>query len=211
MKTDAVTINRQGEGFDRALAVTEKAAVYRGLNPKQALRLRLLAEEMTGMFRTIVGASNALYWIESEGARYSLHLSTRVRVDPDLRDELLKTATSGKNAAAKGFMGRIKDIILQMSEADSAGLPPVMDYGFSGTDTCSFEAPMGVSVHGAVYNWSMRGYRAGLEQHREEEAEKWDELEKSITAKLADEIKIFIRSGAVEMVIEKDFGTGGTL
>ena len=56
-----------------------------------------------------------------------------------------------------------------------------------------------------MYGWSMTAYKNAVEEHREEEPDKWDELEKSITAKLADEVKVFIRGNIVEMVIEKAF------
>ena len=52
MKTDVIEITNKGEGVENALTETERAAVYRGLTPKQTLRLRLLAEEMTGMLRS---------------------------------------------------------------------------------------------------------------------------------------------------------------
>ena len=56
-----------------------------------------------------------------------------------------------------------------------------------------------------MYGWSMKAYKSAIAEHREEEPDKWDELEKSIMARLADEIKIFIRRNTVEMVIEKAF------
>ncbi len=202
MKTDVITINPTGEGMQAALKETEQAAAYRGLTAKEGLRLRLLAEEMMGMLRTIVGEGSCSFWVEAEGKAFSLHLQTGVRMNADLREELLKTATSGKNAAVKGFMSRIRDIFTQLSEPD--GTAP-MDYGFSYVDVASFDASMGVTTHGMLYGWSMKEYRSSLEEHREEEAEKWDELEKSITARLADEIKIFIRGKTVEMVVEKAF------
>ena len=51
----------------------------------------------------------------------------------------------------------------------------------------------------------MKAYKSAVAEHRAEEQDKWDELEKSITARLADEVRIFIRGNAVELVIEKAF------
>ena len=204
MKTDVIVIRPQGEGMEEALLQTEKAAVYQGLTPKESLRLRLLAEEMMGMLRTIVGEGRSSYWVEAEGKSFSLHLAAGVRMNADMREELLKTSTSGKNAAVKGFMSHVRDIFTQLSEPDGDDMTPA-DYGFSYMDVSSFDASMGVTTHGMLYGWSMTKYRSGVEEHRAEEPEKWDELEKSITARLADEIKIFIRGKVVEMVIEKAF------
>ena len=116
MKTNTITINSRGEGILEALLETEKAAVYNNLTKKEALRLRLLAEEMTGMFRTIIPVTSASYWIEAEGKNYSLHLATKTRMNADLREELLSASTSGKNEAAKGFMGKLRDLFMQMGE-----------------------------------------------------------------------------------------------
>ena len=204
MRTDVISITPMGEGMEDALKQAEFAALYRGLEHKESLRLRLLAEEMLGMLRTIVGMEPSSFWIETDSKGFFLHLSTKVRLNADMREELLKASTSGKNAAVHGFMSRIRDVFTQLSEPDCAGISP-MEYGFSYVDVSSFDASMGVTTHGLLYGWSMREYKNAVEQHRAEEPEKWDELEKSITAKIADEIKIFIRGNAVEMVVEKAF------
>ena len=205
MKTDVIDIHPAGKGMAEALRETEKAAAYRDLTKKESLRLRLLGEEMMGMLRTIVGRGMSRFWIESEGKRFSLHLAADVLMNADMREELLKTSTSGKNAAVRGFMSRVRDIFAQIVEPDGNGISPT-DYGFSYVDMTSFDdAALGVTTPGMMYGWSMNAYRSALEAHKEEEADKWDELEKSITARLADEVRIFIRGNAVEMVIEKAF------
>ena len=204
MKTDVITISPSGEGMAEALRQTEKAAAYQGLTPKESMRLRLLGEEMMGMLRTIVGEGRSSFWVEAAGKDFSLHLAAGARINTDMREELLKTATSGKNAAVKGFMSRLRDIFTQLLEPDSATISPA-DYGFSYVDVASFDASLGVTTHGMLYGWSMKEYKNAVEEHREEEADKWDELEKSITARLADEVKIFIRGNTVELVIEKAF------
>ena len=92
MKTDVIAITANGTGFENVLEETERAAAYRGLAPKQALRLRLLAEEMTGMLRTLIGDEPFRYWVESEGTAFSLHLETQTIVTRELRKALLKTS-----------------------------------------------------------------------------------------------------------------------
>ena len=205
MKTNVIAITPLGTGMEEALKETEKAAAYQGLSSKESLRLRLLAEEMMGMLRSIVGEGKASYWVEAEGKAFSLHLAAGVRMNAELREELLKSSTSGKNAAVTGFMSRVRDIFTQLSEPDGAGISPT-EYGFSYMDVTSFEdASLGVTTHGLMYGWSLREYKNAVEEHREEEPDKWDELERSITARLADEVKVFIRGNTVEMVIEKAF------
>ena len=204
MKTDVIEIITNGEGVENALMETERAAAYRGLTQKQTLRLRLLAEEMTGMLRTLVGDERFRYWVESEGTAFALHLETQTVVTPKLRDALLDTATSGRNEAAKGFMGRLREIFSAMSEAYQP-IGAEMECGYTYVNVTGFDASMDASPNAALFGWSLRAYRDAVAQNREKEPEKWDELEKSITAKLADDVKIFIRGNNVEMVIEKTF------
>ncbi|MBQ6077088.1 MAG: hypothetical protein IJK12_00890 [Clostridia bacterium] len=205
MKTDVIEITANGTGFTRVLEETERAAAYRGLEPKQALRLRLLAEEMTGMLKTLVGDERFRYWIESEGRVFSLHLETQTIVTRALREALLKASSSGKNAAAKGFMGRLREILTTMSESYVPAAVAEMGYGYSYVDVIDFDESMDMSPNAMLYGWSLRAYRDAVTENKEKEPEKWDELEKSITAKLADDVKIFIRRNNVEMVIEKTF------
>ncbi len=204
MKSDVITITPEGEGVEEALAETGKAAAFRGLNAKQTLRLRLLAEEMTGMLRTIVGAAPLRFWVESEKNAFSLHLSADTQADYAMREALLKTSTTGKNEAAKGFMGRIRDIFTRLCETNDLNALST-EYGYSYVGVVGYDASIDMSPNAALYGWSLSAYREAVEEHREAEPEKWDELEKSITAKLADEVKIFIRRNTVEMVIEKTF------
>ncbi len=204
MKSDIIKITPTGEGVEEALIETEKAAAFRGLDHRQTLRLRLLAEEMTGMLKTIVGPTQLRYWVESDGNAFSLHLAANTAMNSELRRELLKTSTTGENAAAKGFMGRLRDIFTRLADSDAVAAIPY-EYGYSYVDVTGFDASMDMSPNAMLYGWSLNAYKAAVEEHREETPEQWDELEKSITAKLADEVKIFIRGNTVEMVIEKAF------
>ena len=204
MKTDVIEIHANGEGIENVLSETERAAEYRGLTPKQALRLRLLAEEMTGMLRTLVGDERFRYWVESERTAFALHLQTETLMTPKLKEAILKTSSSGKNEAAKSFMGRLREIFTAMSESCQP-IGAEMRYGYSYVDVTDFDASMDASPNAALYGWSLSAYRDAVKQNKDKEPEKWDELEKSITAKLADDVKIFIRGNNVEMVIEKAF------
>ena len=125
-------------------------------------------------------------------------------MNTELRKELLNVSTTGKNAAAKGFMGRLREIFSALSESSSPAMTNV-GYGYSYVDIIGFDASMDMSPNAMLYGWSLKSYRDAVAQNKEQEPEKWDELEKSITAKLADDVKIFIRGNTVEMVIEKTF------
>ncbi|MBQ1893225.1 MAG: hypothetical protein II155_03885 [Clostridia bacterium] len=203
MRTDVITIFGTGDGISEALAETEKAAVYCGLEPKQALRLRLLAEEMTGMLRTIVTGGDYRYWIESKGKMFSLHLATDVRVGKEAYNELVKSSSSGKNDAAKGFMGRIRDVVLKLRDSSGAILPT--EYGYAYVEAGGCDPEMIYTSAAMFEGWSMKAYREKVEAHKQESPEEWDELERSIMANLADEVKVFIRGNSVELEVDKNF------
>ena len=66
MKTDIISVSSSGRQMETALAQVEKVAAYKELGHKQALHLRLLAEEMMGMMRSITGEKEGEFWIEDE-------------------------------------------------------------------------------------------------------------------------------------------------
>lgn len=55
MRTDVIEVTSTGTQMEIALSQVDKVAAYKGLTGKNALHLRLLAEEMLGMMRSITG------------------------------------------------------------------------------------------------------------------------------------------------------------
>ncbi len=191
MKTDVITVSSRGAQVDAALRQAEKTAAYKGLSPKAALHLRLLTEEMMGMMRSIAGDVEGKFWIEDKDGLYELHLKARVSMDEEKREKLLSAATSGKNEAAKGIMGKIRSFF-----------EPAEDNALVYTYTMA-DGPEGLVDMG----WSMLAYREQLEQYMEEKregaAEEWDELEKSVVSHVADDVKVSIRGQEAELIIYK--------
>ena len=56
---------------------------------------------------------------------------------------------------------------------------------------------------GYVYSWSLYNYKTAVE---DKEADASAELERSIVAKLADDIIVGVRCNNVEIVVKKSFG-----
>ena len=215
MQSDRITVTSTGEGMTAALDQAAASAAYRGLSGKAALHLRLLAEEMLGMVRQITGETQAEFWVQSEGSCYELHLLARPVITGEMRRELLSVSSSGKNAAAVGVMGKLRDIIERAFDSTTLSNPAgdvsyfTQGLMYSGTDTID---PMAYALNATLgsgeANWSMKKYKAAVEKEKAEDEvarEEWDELEKSIVANIADEITISIRSGMVEMIVYKEF------
>lgn len=203
MKTDVIVVNSRGKAMGKALEQVDTVASYKRLSQKQALQLRLLAEEMLGLMRSITGETDGNFWIEDENGVYQLHLQVFTRMSSVKREQLLSTATSGKNAAARGLMGKLRDLFERDADSDVAPFTnPLMMDGLYDTGAAA--------VASADYEWSMSRYREELSekqsQHISDVDEAWDELEKSVVANVADEIKVYIRGDQVEMVIFKTLG-----
>ena len=198
MKTDVITVSSKGSQMETALLQAEKVAAYKGLSPKNALHLRLLTEEMMGMMRSITGETKGDFWIEDRDDVYQLHLQVTTRMDSGKRDQLLAASSSGKNESAKGLMGRLRDFFDRGADEDIAG----------------FSSPLllsGAMEHSTTpmldWEWSMTAYEDALSsrvtQNDAAAKEAWDELEKSVVAHVADDVKVAIRGRIVEMTLIK--------
>ena len=197
MKTDMITVSSRGNRMEAALGQVDKVIAYKELSGKNALHLRLLAEEMMGLMRSVTGAGEGLFWIEEEDQEYRLHLQVRARLSEEKRERLLDVSSSGKNESAKGLMGRLRDFFDWGSDEDLATFtsPLLMPEAFEHTSSPVLD-----------WEWSMRRYESALcAQMANDPAARdaWDELEKSVVKHVADDVKVFIRNGVVELVILK--------
>ena len=120
-------------------------------------------------------------------------------------EPLLVASSSGKNAAARGIMGKIREmmalVVLPRSPNASAASDLSMDF-------INMGSPMGYVSGVDTYSWSMSTYVSRVRSRLGELAEAdeaWDELEKSIVANLADEVTVNIVGNAVKIVITKTF------
>lgn len=193
MKTDVIVVSSAGNQIENALAQVDKVAAYKGLSHKDALQLRLLAEEMMGMMRSITGKKEGKFWIEDADGEYQLHLNVNTPLTMEKRDQLIAASRSGKNEAARGLMGRLRDFFDQGADVDAMPL---------------YYAEIPGDFTGSVleWEWSMAAYQNTLRQwtdNDENAREMWDELEKSVVTHVADDIKVFIRGSYAEMIIIK--------
>lgn len=184
-----------------ALDQAEKVAAYKGLCAKDALHLRLLTEEMMGMMRSITGETEGQFWIEDQDDEYQLHLRVNARLTSEAREQLLDASSTGKNESAKGLMGRLRDFF---------------DWGAEDEELAAISSPLilpDMYEHSTMpvmdWEWSMTRYESMLYARMdsdEKAREAWDELEKSVVKHVADDVKVSIRSGIVEMTIIKKMG-----
>ncbi len=205
MQTKKVLVSNRGEGLDEILNMVDETAQVEHLSNRNKLHLRLLTEEMISMIKVIAGEFDALFWIEGDAGDYRLCLTARTDVDAAKKRDLLAVSSTGENVAARGIMGKIREIIengiLSYDEIERMNMENSMDYlsyGFMGMGAAD-------AASQSLFVWSLSRYRDNLENVKNEDSEKWDELEKSIVANIADEVKVGIRKDKVEMTIYKRF------
>ena len=108
MKTDVIVVSNDENNMQAVLDQVDALASYRSLSPKNALHLRLLAEETLAMMRAITGDVDGEFWIENQENVYELHLKVETLTDAEKRDKLLSASTTGQNEATQGFTGKLR-------------------------------------------------------------------------------------------------------
>ena len=191
MKSDVIHVLSSGAGVADAIKQTEAVAAFKSLSKKDSIHLLILTEEMMGMMQTLTGEREADFWIEDENGCFKLHLRVETSMNAEMREKLLSASTTGTNAAAKGVIGKIRDIFERIAEPTDANLPG------------GFSAGWNFSESGQTVNvWSLSTFKANTPVEAKEE---WDELEKSVIANIADESAFGISGNNVEMIVYKKF------
>ena len=207
MKTDVITVYSDLRGRDEAMDTAERFAAYNSIKGKDAMHLRLLTEETICMVHGILDNFRAEFWLESEQTKHGLLCKICLSADKQANrvqeKHILSVSTSGRNENARGIGGRIRELLRHSLQAESAEdeqfLSSVNDV-FLGAGTGS--APIAAV---SANCWSLSAYKQNLSEDKESKSEEWDELEKSIISKLADEVKVWLENDRTQVVIERYF------
>jgi hypothetical protein len=162
------------------------------------------------MVRAMTGNFQAKMTMENEDGENRIRLVVETNMNRDKKDELLSVSTKGKNAAAKGFMGKIREIIenglldyddaMRWEQEYGGGMP---DYAYMGMGF-PVTNPISVPTHDGAITWSLSNYKDALEEAPDSEEnvqEAWDELEKSIVANIAKEVTVGVRKDRADLTI----------
>lgn len=189
------------------LTEVEKVTAYNGLENKKALRLRLLAEELCGMLPGLVDKFSGVFWMENDDEDYTLHVElTADDMTLEIREELISVSKSGTNSAAKGIMGKIRAVAetMLLTASDPSLVIPMgefYDYNSYNMGLGYIDPTIAVET-GYAYSWSLHNYKSAVGDSEGAFAE----LERSIVAKLADDIIVGVRGNNVEIIVKKSFG-----
>ena len=199
MRNEKIMISSKDLSLSEALKDIDENISELGLGRKDALHLRLIAEETLGMLNAMSGDYKALMWFERGVKEAQMFLTAKMgSMDIDTKTELLSVSTSGRNESSKGFMAKIGDIIENgiLNFENVMKLEQEYGRGYIGYGS------MTEMSSDFALSWSLAQYRNSLESMKEDNSEAedaWDELEKSVVASLAEDVTVGVKKEQVEM------------
>ena len=203
MQTDKIQVGSDTADMNRAMKESEKFAQYFQLGEQSSLRLQLLTEELLALPRAIVGEFYADFWLEStKNHTCQLHLDLMADMDYVKKHEMIHASTNRKNAASQGFLGALREMV-----EDALFLPSAGDHWQSESSANSLVF-YGANRTQVDISWTLSQYRAKLENAKENDdtlEAAWNELKKSMLAKIADDVQIFVNGNQVHLVVKKTF------
>ena len=175
------------------LEEAEKVAKYNELPDKESLWLRLLSEELMSMLPAIVDNYDGEFWIVNDGNYYEICVKFFVEgMKTSIKERLIGVSKSNKNSSVVGITGRIREAFDYLTmDTDDPMISPAGRYGFSTNIDFS-------------QIWSLQRYQNGVKKDKNEK-EKWDEFERSILVKLADDVTVGVKGNHVSITIKKCF------
>ena len=198
MKSNVCKIENGTKDLAAILNESERVAEYNGLTHKQALQLRLLCEEIDGMLPNIIDEFEGSLWIEYEDGVCKVNVSIEIpEFDSDKKEELIGIAKDRKNSSAVGIVGKIRDVVENFFLNYDAVTALATSSG-----SFNFMAGYSESIDYACV-WRLEQYRNSVT--KEEHAQAWDELEKSVIASVADDVIVGVKGKQANITIVKKF------
>lgn len=200
-------VNNSDGKAEEALAMVDNYIKEEGIEGKKAIHLRLAVEETLGMFKAMTGDYDALLKLDKDGDGYQVILEAKTDMNIEKKRELLSVSSTGKNAAAVGFMAKVKEVY-ENALADYEETVKLaqeyggyVNYGYMDGNMQASADPLAL---GYLSFWSLSNYKSALDDARDDSGDaqdEWDELEKSIVASIAKDVVVGVKKNTVEMRI----------
>ena len=203
--SDKFMVNSDAGRMAAARYATENFAWQIKLDKRDALRLDLLVEETLGMVKNMLEDFYGQLWFTANGKACEIHFEATSDMDVDKRQELLSVSSTGRNTATRGFMAKLGEVV----SGAMHGFGRTMDaYGQETLKYGIVHSPSPMMGNADMMTvWTLQTYRNDLDQaNGDDDVEAaLDELEKSIVAKLADDILVGVKGDRIDLVIKKQF------
>ncbi len=176
MESEHIRIGKIEKDIDRAYQLLDDYIFDVRLEGKNALRFRLLTEEILRLAKSIVDETTVELWFEGDSKLSYIFLRADNNIDANKQKELISVSRSGENAAESGFFKQLMKTFL-------------------------FEVP--TEKEWSLKEYKREILKKREEDKYSQDA--WDDLERSLVANLADDIEVSIDNNKIKMVVIKDF------
>ena len=176
VQSEQIKIANLESKMDVAQDVVENYIFDTGIKGKDALRLKLLSEEVLRLAKSIIGYGIMNFWLEGNSRVTKIYLTAENHMDKSKEDELISVSSTGENKVEQGFFGKLRSLFV-------------------------VNAPTTSKWSLKDYQEELR--RRKEEDKYSQEA--WDDLERSLVANLADDIEVGVGKDNIEMIVTKDF------
>ena len=175
-ESEHVKIRDINNDIDRAYSVLSDYSFDVGLKDKDALRFRLLTEEVLRLVKQILDMASVELWFEGDDKISRIIMDTRSTLEGTKREKLGSIATSGEISEQKGFFKNLTDMFLIKDAKET---------------TWSLKE----------YQADLKAKKA----EDKFSLDAWEDLERSLVANLADDIEIKACDNHIRMVVTKVF------
>lgn len=200
-KSKTIALDGSNESIKRAIDEAERYGTSENLGQNMKLKLRLVAEELLTLTKTIPHLENGTFRIERDGNDYDMCFDATGVIDKKVRNKLVGVSTDNTNQAYEGISGlftKAIDSMIQMSIDDKKGV--------NKSSQNAMEESIGKSDNN--YKWSYNIYKEKEMDFADEEGININEEEigKSLLMKMSDDIRISVRTNHVNMrvLVKKD-------
>ena len=204
--TEQIFVSNDLTKINAAYSKVDESIEELKLNKKDALHMKLLFEETIGMIKAITGNFTAIVWAEKYQDECWLRLAGKTEMNIDKKTDLMSVSSSGENALAIGFMGKVRDMVETGLLNYDGVIKLNQKYNGYGMGIGGSYLDTGVSTNPAAFTgfmWTMEDYKKSLKKGNGEPeiTAYWDELEKSIVASLAKDVVVGVEKNQIEMAI----------
>lgn len=176
MKTDTIVLSVGKEAVNKAINLAGEVAKARNLSKEQENTLIRLAEETVSLEYAILGVyTGELYW-DIEGDTYELVWNAEAELDKNIEDTFIRMSSSGVNDFKKTLADKVLEIIKGFG--NESGIDKVYAEEEEYEDYTVFYTDSG---------------------------EVWEEAEHSILQHYADDVRVGIRKGHLQIKVIKNF------
>lgn len=171
------------------LAEVDRFTETQSLTKKERIRIRLLTEEAVGVLKATVKEGKGELKIESTENEYVISFAIDTPcISDDSKEKLIETSSGNKNEFYQGFTGKIRQAIEWLTNTDKYTAANAAPAGYS----------MGFIDTSRGTQWSYQQFKKDITTDNKDN---WDELERSVLSKLANEILVGVSEHTVSLKV----------